>query len=216
VSKTAIVVGATGLVGKALVTQLCTSELFSQVVCISRRELNASNPKVTNKIVDFDKLDDFASAFKGDFLFSCLGTTFSQAGSIEAQRKVDVDYQLKAAQLAAQNGVEHYLLVSSASANAQSKSPYLKMKGELEARVCQLPFKRITIVQPSMLLGERDKPRLGEKIGAWVLPLITSIPPLQKYRPITGSQVAAKMVYASQHQEHSFKRYRLVQLFDLS
>jgi uncharacterized protein YbjT (DUF2867 family) len=90
------------------------------------------------------------------------------------------------------------------------------MKGELEARITQLPFPRITIVQPSMLLGERDTPRLGEKIGAWVLPLITSIPPLQKYRPITGSQVAAKMVYASQHQEHSFKRYQLDQIFDLA
>ncbi len=78
-------------------------------------------------------------------MFSCLGTTHKQAGSIEAQRKVDLDYQYEAAQLAAGQGVRHYLLVSSFRADADSDNAYLKMKGELEKRVQNLPFERISI-----------------------------------------------------------------------
>lgn len=214
--KTAIVVGATGLVGSAIVEQLAQCDSISKVVCVTRRALEPSHPKVVNQIVDFDNLAKFGFVFKGDFVFSSLGTTFNQAGSIDAQRKVDVEYQLKIAQLAAHNGVEHYLLVSSAGANAQSKSPYLKMKGELEQLITPLPFQRITIVQPSMLLGERSQRRLGETIGGWILPLLTALPALKKYRPITGTQVATKLVYASQHQQHHIERYQLDELFDVS
>ena len=110
-SKIAIVIGATGLVGNALVNKLANAEHIDKIITLTRRSVNHTSLKVENHVVDFNQLEDNASLFKGDFLFSCLGTTRSQAGSIAAQREVDLEYQFKAARLAAQNGVPHYLLI---------------------------------------------------------------------------------------------------------
>ncbi len=196
-NKTAIVVGATGLVGKALVDQLAAADHIDRVVVLARRVVSHPSDKVVCHAVEFDKLDQHADLFRGNMLFSCLGTTRKQAGSVEAQRIVDFDYQYQAAQLAAKQGVEHYLLVSSSGANANSNNAYLKMKGELEDGVEKLSFPRISILQPSLLLGERDHLRVGEVMGSWVLPVLCKLPPLKRYRPILGREVAAKMVQLS-------------------
>ena len=193
-TQTAIVIGATGLVGRALVDRLSGSPYFEKIIAVTRRPFRHSSPKVRNEVVDFEHLENHASIFRGDCLFSCLGTTLKQAGSPEAQRRVDFDFQYKAAQLAAKNGVEHYLLVSSAGANAKSNNFYLKLKGELEEEVLKLPFKRISIFQPSLLLGSRADVRPAEKIAALTLPVLGYIPGLRRYRPIRGDQVARKMV----------------------
>lgn len=211
--KTAIVLGATGVVGRELVRQLAIQPDIDKVVSLTRRPVSYSNAKVDNQVVNFDNLQGSSQWFKGDLLFSALGTTLKQAGSIDAQRKVDVDYQYHAAEIAAHQGVSHYLLVSSSGANAQSRSAYLKMKGELEQRVQQLPFNRISIVQPSLLLGERTDFRLGERLAATILPLMCRLPPLAKYRPITGAQVAKAMIALSQQPGHPIETVSLDQLF---
>lgn len=214
-SKTAIVIGASGLVGSALVNKLVTADHVDKVITLTRRPVIHDSEKVENHIVDFDNLDKAAALFKADFLFSCLGTTRSQAGSIAAQRVVDLDYQFSAAQLALQNGVSHYLLISSSGANAKSNNPYLKMKGELEQRVIALGFKRISIFQPSLLMGHRKEFRLAEKIGGWFLPVIAFIPFLRRYRPIRGAQVAEKMLKVSQQSGEAVEYFRLDDLFTL-
>ncbi|MBY6212196.1 NAD(P)H-binding protein [Microbulbifer agarilyticus] len=196
-TKTAIVLGATGLVGRALVERLVNSSNFTQVITLTRKSAPHQSPKVENHVVNFDHLENYQPLLAGDCLFSCLGTTKKQAGSIPAQRRVDLDYQLLAAQLAAKNAVSHYLLVSSSGADAKSLSPYLKMKGELEQQVLQLPFKRISILQPSLLLGTRDHARAGEQFAALLLPTLCKLPGLRKYRPITGDQVAQKLLALS-------------------
>ncbi|MCG6202673.1 NAD(P)H-binding protein [Psychromonas antarctica] len=211
--KIAIVIGATGLVGRALVDQLVNAENISKIVTLTRRSDTHLSPKVFNQIVDFDNLERHDKSFNGDFLFSCLGTTIKQAGSIAAQRKVDLDYQFKAAQLAASNGVDHYLLVSSSGANEKSNSEYLKMKGELEQKIKALPFKRISIFQPSLLLGQRAELRLGEKIASWVMIVLRVIPWLRRFRPITGEQVATKMVVVSKQSGRSIEFFRLDDIF---
>lgn len=211
--KTAIVLGATGVVGRELVRQLAIQPDIDKVVSLTRRPISYSNAKIDNQVVDFDNLKSSSQWFKGDLLFSALGTTLKQAGSIDAQRKVDVDYQYHAAEIAALQGVSHYLLVSSSGANTQSRSAYLKMKGELEQRVQQLPFNRISIVQPSLLLGERTDFRLGERLAATILPLMCRLPPLVKYRPITGAQVAKAMIALSQQPGHPIETISLDQLF---
>jgi uncharacterized protein YbjT (DUF2867 family) len=211
--KTGIVIGATGLVGRALVDQLANADHIGKVTTLTRRPANHSSSKVFNQVVDFDRLEDYASSLNADFLFSCLGTTLQQAGSIATQRKVDLDYQFAAAQLAAKNGVHHYLLVSSSAANEKSNNPYLKMKGELEQRIQSLPFKRISIFQPSLLLGQRADFRLGEKLGGWISPVVCIIPLLRRYRPIPGEQVAAKMVQVSRQSGSSLEWFRLDEIF---
>lgn len=209
----AIVIGATGLVGRALVNQLANADHISKVITLTRRSVNHASTKVVNHIVDFNHLEDYSSVFKADFLFSCLGTTRKQAGSIAAQREVDLEYQFKAAQIAAQKDIPHYFLISSSGAQYKSKNPYMKMKGELERRIQSLKFKRISIFQPSLLLGQRETLRLGEKIGGLVLPVLTVIPGLRRYRPISGEQVAEKMVRVTQQAGPPLEYFRLDEMF---
>jgi len=211
--KIAIVIGATGLVGRTLVDHLAEADHIGKIITLTRRSAKHPSSKVVNHVVDFEYLDDYAESFNANIFFSCLGTTVKQAGSITAQRKVDLDYQFKAAQLASNNGVEHYLLVSSSAANEQSNSAYLKMKGELEQRIKLLPFKRISIFQPSLLLGQRADFRLGEKVGSWMMNALCLVPWLQRFRPITGEQVAAKMVLVSQQPGQSVELFRLDDIF---
>ena len=213
--KVALVIGSTGLVGKSLVDQLVAAEEISQVITLTRRPIKYISAKVVNHVVDFEQLEQYTSHFQADLMFSCLGTTLKQAGSIEAQRKVDFEYQLKAAELAAKKGFSHYLLVSSSGANDQSRSAYLKMKGELEKRIKLLNFERISIFQPSLLMGERKEFRLAEKLGSWLLPSLCLIPGLRRYRPITGKQVATKMYLVSSQSGPKLALYRLDELFEL-
>lgn len=210
---TAIVVGATGLVGRALVEQLAGATHVGRVVTVTRRPAGHASPRVENHVVDFERLDDHAALLRGDWLFSALGTTRAQAGSVEAQRRVDVDYQLAAARLAAANGVPHYLLVSSASANATSRNAYVRMKGELEERVLALGFRRVSIFQPSLLVGARERSRPGETIAAPILRALTVLPGLRRYRPIRGEEVAARMVEASRESGAGVEYLRLDEVF---
>jgi uncharacterized protein YbjT (DUF2867 family) len=211
--KTAIVVGATGLVGQSVVEHLVNAAHIEKVISITRSPVAYSSANVVNHVVNFERLAAYSDAFKGDILFSCLGTTLKQAGSLAAQRKVDIDYQFEVAQLALNNGVSHYLLVSSSGANEKSHSPYLKMKGELEVKVGALGFNRISIFQPSLLLGDRRHFRLGERIAAYILPVICSISLLRRYRPITSNEVAKKMVLVSQEAGKRLEIFKLDEIF---
>jgi len=211
--KTAIVIGATGLVGAEVVKRLDQIDDIAKVVAITRRPVAYASRKIENQVIDFDHLAEFSGLFKGDTLFSCLGTTVQRAGSIEAQRIVDLDYQYIAASLAAEQGVSHYLLVSSSGANAKSLSPYLKMKGELEERVQALGFKHISIFQPSLLLGERTEVRVAEGLASKVLPVLCRLPGLSRFRPIYGTQVAQKMVAVSMQPAPACATYRLDEVF---
>ena len=149
-----------------------------------------------NQIVDFTQLDLHKHLFdQVDVVFSCLGTTKKAAGSIQKQRTVDVDYQYAVASIARRAGVKEYFLVSSTGAAANSGSAYLKMKGELEDQVTALDFQRCVIVRPSLLLGEREQKRAGEFFAGKLIPLLSYVPLLRKYRPIHGSEVAKKMAH---------------------
>lgn len=195
--KTALVVGATGLVGRSLVDQLAAAPHIGQVVTLTRRAVAHASPNVVNHVVDFDQLDRFGHLFHGQYLFSTLGTTLKQAGSREAQRRVDVDYQFAAARLAARNGVAHYLLLSSSYADPGSSNFYTRIKGELEQKVSVLDFPRVSIFQPFVLVGERPDRRPAEKAAAVIFRVLGALPGLQQFQPVTGAGVAAKMVSAS-------------------
>lgn len=210
----AIVFGATGLIGTSLTRQLAAHPACSSLVTLGRRNAFDDLDKVSHQIVDFDNLGAHASQITGDVLFSTLGTTKKQAGSIAAQRVVDVDYQLAVAKIAAKNKIPHFVLVSSSGADAASRNPYLKMKGELETAIRQLPFERISILQPSLLRGPRQPARGGELAAQWILPLFTWLPTLQKYRPIHCDVVASKMIAVHQMQASALETYRLDDVFN--
>ena len=216
--KTAIVLGATGLVGKQLTKLLLDDERYIAVKVFVRRPTTIFHSKLEEEIVDFNKLDEWKHRLTGDELFSSLGSTIKKAGSKEAQYKIDFTYQYKIAEAAATNGIENYFLVSSAGANAASKNFYLRIKGELEEEIEKLSFKKVVILQPSLLLGKREEIRHGEKAAALLLPIITKIiPSLQKYRPIEGLTVAkAMLATANSFLPNRTVRYKLDDIFSVA
>ena len=147
-------------------------------------------------IVDFDKPEEWAAYIIGDVLFSAFGTTLKKAGSKEAQYKIDYHYQYLVARLAAENGVPDCVIVSSPGANPDSRLFYTRIKGELDRDVSKLGYDRFSIIRPSVLEGERPENRLGEKIGIVIGKLLSWIPGLRIYRPISGKKVALAMINA--------------------
>jgi len=215
-SKTALVIGATGLVGTELIKQLLDDSRFEKVVVFSRRSLEKPHPKLTEHIIDFDQPHTWRHWVQGDILFSALGTTLKKAGSKEAQYKIDHNYQYAFAKAASEQEVPHYVLVSSASASPDSKIFYSRMKGELERDISKLPFRSINILQPSLLYGERKETRLGESIGYAIIRRLNALSLLKKYRPIHGATVARAMIHAGIKNNAGKQIYVLDQIFSLA
>lgn len=183
----AIVIGATGLVGRSIISQLLLKPEISEVSVFARRSTGIQNPKLTEHIVDFEKVNDWKDKVTGDVLFSALGTTLKTVGSKEAQYRIDHDYQLMVALAAAANGVSSYVLISSVNSSSRSPFFYLKMKGELEDKVSTLSFKSMTILRPGPLKGNRENPRMMEVISTAIL---SKLPVGSGMKPVEGDQVA--------------------------
>ena len=189
----ALVIGATGAVGRDLVEQLLKDDAFGSVVAFARRPLAVENPKLTVHVIDFDRPEQWQNLLQGDVLFSCLGTTIKAAGSQEAQWKVDYTYQYEAAKAARENGVETYVLVSSIGASPKAKFFYTRMKGELEEAVKTLGFPACFILQPPSLV-RKGSDRFGEKAGVVALRAFNAIGLMRAYKPMPTEEVAAAMV----------------------
>lgn len=189
----AIVIGATGATGKALTKQLLDNPAFSEVVIFVRKNVDFSHPKLTVEIIDFDKIESYQDKIKGDVLFSCLGTTLKQAGSKDAQYKIDYTYQYDFAKIAKQNGVSHYVLISADMANANAKAFYPKIKGELENAVMTLNFEKLSIFRPPLLIRENTD-RFGEKMAEKVIISLNKIGLLQSHKPMPTPLLAQAMI----------------------
>jgi uncharacterized protein YbjT (DUF2867 family) len=216
--KTAVVVGASGLIGKTLVRKLLEDNRYKSVKVFVRRSINISNTKLVEYIVDIDKITDWKNKITGDELYSAMGTTIKKAGSKEAQYKIDVTYQYEFAKAAAENGVKSYFLVSSSGANTKSKLFYMKIKGELEEKVKLLSFNKIRIFRPSLLLGDRDEKRFGEKAAERLLKIVVPLFPfLKNQRPIEGEKVArAMIVSANDDSKERIKIFEPLEIFQLA
>jgi uncharacterized protein YbjT (DUF2867 family) len=196
--KIALVAGGTGLVGQALVKDLCLSPAYSQIVMLVRKENTASEyPKVRQQAVHFDSLE--ASECKADDAFCCLGTTMKKAGSKEAFYLVDFTYVHRFATQCLQAGVKRFFLVTAMGADKHSFFYYNRVKGEIEEAVNAMPFEAIHVFRPSLLLGERKEQRLGEDLAKVLTRFTTPFTPM-KYRGIQGATVARAMVNVAKAQ----------------
>ena len=214
--KTAIVIGATGLVGSRLVDTLLKDRRFAMVKTFVRRSMGISNPKLEEHIVDFDKPDTWKKQITGDVLYSAMGTTMKTAGSKDAQYKIDYTYQYQVARFAAANGVQQYVLISSAGAAADSKIFYSRIKGELERDIRKLPFETIHIIRPGMLAGDRKEVRTGEKALAGIMNFIGMIPGLKALKPIQDAEVARAMFNATFRQPVGIFSHNMGEVFKLA
>jgi uncharacterized protein YbjT (DUF2867 family) len=198
--RSVVLVGATGLVGAECLRLLLADPFFTHVVVLARRPLPRvsfgpapggflDSPKLDMHIVDFDRLDAHRDALRADQLICAIGTTIKVAGSRERFRLVDHDYPLALARIGLEQGVRHYLLVSALGADAHSRVFYNRVKGELEDGLGALPLRSLSIVRPSLLLGERAEFRLGEQVFKRLAFLVPG-----KYGPVHSRDVAAALV----------------------
>lgn len=196
--QTALIIGATGLVGSHLLDLLLTDDNYNTVKIFVRKSTTIKHPKLKEYIVDFEKPKEWRQEVKGDVLFSALGTTLAKAGSQEQQYQIDYTYQYNTAVTAAANGVSNYVLVSAANANMNSSFFYPRIKGELEDATSKLPFGTITIIQPNLLYGKRNEKRTLENFALKIFRGLNKISLLIKSKPIHGKEVAQAMLYAYQ------------------
>ena len=211
---TANIIGATGLVGSQLLNFLIEDDRFAQINVFTRRSTGFTNAKIKEYLVDFNGIANWGKLLQGDVLFSCMGTTLKTAGSKGNQYRIDYSYQFEVAEYAAKNGVVDYVLISSAGANAKSKVFYSRMKGELEHAVEELGFRKIIILRPSILDGNRKEKRTAEAIsirmGRWLTKFI-----FKKYRPIKDKIVAFAMINSVFVEPHKVV-YELDEIFELA
>lgn len=191
----ALIVGASGLTGSFLVKELIESGKYSKVVSLVRKKGAYTHDRLIQIETDFHQtpLLDRWSEIK--HVFCCLGSTIKKAGSKEAFRFVDFEIPLALAKEAKKNNVDHFLIITALGANAESSIFYNQVKGELETELKKINFPRLSILQPSLLLGDRKEERRGEKIGQWLAPFLSLIliGGLAKYKPIQAKAVAHAM-----------------------
>ena len=198
-NKTAIIVGATGLVGNELVNQLLQDDYYQKVKVLTRRSIKITHDKLEELLVDFDHLDNYQDFFAGSHdAFCCLGTTTKKSGK-EGLYKVDFTYCNEFAKIAAQKGVPQFLLISSLGASADSRYHYSRVKAEIEAAVKALPFTTLHILRPSLLIGDRNEVRIMEDLGRVFNAAFNAFIP-NKYKGIRSKTVAVFMQKIAQKQ----------------
>lgn len=178
----AIVIGGTGATGRELVKVLLHSDQYTEVVALVARKKLDSHKKLTQIIVDFDRLEDWEDKIKGDIAFSCMGTTLKNAGSKEAQWVVDHNYQCLFAEICKKNGVKTFVLLSAMNANTQSSFFYGKLKGVVEEDIIALNFPKLIIARPG-LLDRMNSDRFGEKFACSFIRMMNKIGLMRKYKP---------------------------------
>jgi len=196
VSRTALVAGATGLVGSHVLELLLADPQWSHVVTVGRRKTSNHNAKLEQRVLNLSELDSVTDLPHVDDVFCCLGTTIKQAGSQPAFRLVDHEFVVGLARAGLRAGATQFLLVSAIGADPESRVFYSRVKGETEAAIRKLSYRGIQIFRPSLLLGDRSEFRLGERIamlGAPMLPLLL-VGRLRRYRPIQAATVARAMI----------------------
>ncbi|HUR40879.1 MAG TPA: NAD(P)H-binding protein [Verrucomicrobiae bacterium] len=195
-TRTALIAGATGLVGSALLRRLASDRAWSEVRVIGRRPppLEAGHVRFVSS--DFSNLGELATDLRADDVFCCLGTTIRTAGSRDAFERVDYHYVVDLARAAEAAGAKRFLVVSAVGASASSPAFYSRVKGRMESAVMALPFEAVHVVQPSLLLGDRKEHRAGEALAQKVSPLLSLLMrgPLTKYRPVRDTEVAGALV----------------------
>ena len=201
-SKTALVVGSTGLIGNILTHQLLESSLYGEIKVLVRKSLSWQHPRLQEIKYDFDRPNGLP--IQADDIFCCLGTTMKKAGSREAFQKVDYQYPMDIARQGLTNGASQFAIVTSMGADPGSTFFYNRVKGEVERDLATLDYPTLLIFRPSLLLGNRTGDnRLAERLAEGAMRLFSPLIPA-KYKGVEASKVATAMLTTAQ-QNHAGK-----------
>lgn len=195
-NRTAIVFGATGLVGKYLVEELIQNMAYTAIKVFTRRKLDIEHIKVIEHIVDVENVVEYEDLIRGDDLYICLGTTMKKSGNIKRYEVLDRDMPIGIARSALKRGIKRVAVVSAIGANPMSRSYYNRIKGEMEAGLLDIKFETHVIARPSLLLGDRTERRVLEKAAVVFSKAFSfiMIGRLSVYRAIHGRDVAIAMI----------------------
>ena len=199
--KTALLFGASGLVGNHLLNQLISNNNYSKIKLFVRSSIDISDPKIEIIQTDFNNLENHKEDIKGDDCFFCIGTTKKNSPDKNEYKRVELEVPKQIAQIAKSNSVNSFVFISSGYADPKSSGDYLKFKGEVEEELKRLNFQKLGIMRPSFLLGDRKEKRIGEKIGIFVFKLLSPLflGPLKKMKPIHSATVAKAMITITQN-----------------
>lgn len=195
-SKKAILLGATGLIGADLLKKLLSAPIYTEVLVITRKEIRNDNAKLKQLVIDFEDIAKHKSEITGDVVFCCLGTTAKKTPDKTLYKKIDYQYPLDVARIAFNNGAKSYHLVSAMGADANSSIFYNRTKGEIERDLKLIGFEKLNIYQPSLLDGDRKESRFLERMIIGVMRTLNPIlvGGLKKYRSIKIEKVANAMI----------------------
>lgn len=219
-TKTATIIGSTGLIGSHLLSLLQQDNYYHTIRLLVRRPTENKDPKTEVKLIDFADEESFKLGIYGsDTVFVAVGTTQQKVrGDKEAYRKVDYDIPVKAARFCQETGCPQLLLISSVGANPKASNFYLQLKGEVEANIKALQLPSVSIFRPSLLLGNREEKRTGEKIAQAVMPFLSlgMFGELSKYKPIHAADVAKAMMLTAKEQKPGFSVLEYQQIKSLA
>jgi uncharacterized protein YbjT (DUF2867 family) len=207
--KTALIFGSTGFIGSHLLRDLLDSRDYAQVIAVVRKPRTLSHPKLTVLIGDLATLPALAPQLVADEVFIALGTTRKHTPDEAEYYRIDHDYPVLAAKIAKQNGARAVFLVTAVGANASSSVVYVRTKGEVERDIIALDFAHTHIFRPSMIMGQRteDRPRERLLIAAWGVLNPLLLGPAERYRGLTGGEIARAMMNAARREAAKVRIY---------
>ena len=209
--------GSTGLIGNEILKLLENDSDFEKINVVSRRPVELKSRKSSLNIIDFKDFNSYLNVIDGsDVVLASIGTTQSKVGfNKKKYREIDFDIISNTVKACKEKNVKHFSFVSSAGADINNKSFYLKLKGEIEKEVESKQLNSSTVYRPSLLLGNRKENRFGEKVAQILIPLISFLFP-DNYKPIKAIDVAKAMVTESKKIEPGFKIYHYRDILKLS
>ena len=214
--KTALLFGASGLVGSHLLNQLISNNNYSKIKLFVRSTIEIDDPKIEIIETDFNNLENHKEDIKGDDCFFCIGTTKKNSPDKNEYRNIELDIPEEIAKIAKSNLVNSFIFVSALYANSKSSGDYVRFKGLVEEELKRLNFPKLAIMRPSFLLGNRKEKRVGEKIGILVFKILSPLllGPIKKMRPIHSATVAKAMIKVANEdlQKNTFESNEIAEL----
>ena len=213
-----LIAGASGLVGNELLELAQSNTEIKSIHLIGRRKLEIEDSKIEQHIVAFSDLEKFKINTSIDTVFCCLGTTIKKAGTQEKFKLVDYNYVVNLANWTKVNGANQFVVVSAMGASPKSSVFYSKVKGQMQEAISNLNIPSVSILQPSLLMGNRPEFRLGEKIAIGLMSVLNIffVGPLKKYKSIQAQTVASAMFNLSKNCQPGVTIFTNDELFNLA